>query len=395
MRERAIATLARRGASAVEAVSEKLNDADVRRRAIWTLARIGTERARAELQTALGDPDAGVRQAAAYSLGDLRDTAALPNLIERLADEEQAVRRQAGTALGQIGSSSAVASLLAALQQDTDRVLEHALIYALIEIDAPAATSLGLASRNSRVRHGALIALDQMAGGRLTREQVAPLLDTDDFALQAAALEVIGRHPAWGEEIVALLGKLLAEPQVAAEKQAMVRGALYAFRSDKEIQQLVAKRLSASATSSASKRLLLEAVERSDLKPMPEVWIEAVAGNLVGNAPDVLYQAVTTAAAIDAERLIEPLRRLATDDRLPDDLRIAALAAVGRRGGPLQPEMFKLLSQQIEHNVPPMQRLAAARALGAAELSEQQQIALAGIVARAAPLELARAAGRI
>ncbi len=54
---------------------------------------------------------------------------------------------------------------------DGGRMLEHSLIFALIEIADPAATARGLTSDNSHVRRAALIALDQMPKGNLRSER--------------------------------------------------------------------------------------------------------------------------------------------------------------------------------------------------------------------------------
>ena len=49
----------------------------------------------------------------------------------------------------------------------TDRILEHSLTYALIEIADPEGTSKGLESTDLRTKRLVLTALDQMEGGRL------------------------------------------------------------------------------------------------------------------------------------------------------------------------------------------------------------------------------------
>ena len=82
-----------------------------------------------------------------------------------------AVQRVAAEALGRIGDARAVPGLIAASASPTDRVLEHSLTYAMIEIDDAAATAAaGLQATASRSRRAALIALDQMDGGQLKPE---------------------------------------------------------------------------------------------------------------------------------------------------------------------------------------------------------------------------------
>src|SRR6185437_13712895 len=109
---------------------------------------------------------------------------ARPQLLTMLAGDEPAARRAAATALGRLKRTEATQALLQGLGGDNDRFLDHALVYALIEIADRRATLAGLSDPRPRVRRGALIALDQMDGGPLTRGQVVPLLDTTDTALQ-------------------------------------------------------------------------------------------------------------------------------------------------------------------------------------------------------------------
>ena len=78
-----------------------------------------------------------------------------------------------------------------------------------------------------------------MKDGRLTREQVAPLLDTDDADLQQAAVAVMSRRPDWSRDSLTLLRKWLASPELSAAQASSLSGALLAFGSDAKVQQLV------------------------------------------------------------------------------------------------------------------------------------------------------------
>jgi HEAT repeat protein len=104
------------------------------------------------------------------------------------------VRREAANSLGRIGDKKAVPALLSALSGVTDRFLDHAMIFALIRLDDREQTVAGLADSSSEVRRGALIALDQMDHGQLSREDVTRALETENARVQKTALEVIARH---------------------------------------------------------------------------------------------------------------------------------------------------------------------------------------------------------
>src|SRR4051812_38486751 len=308
--------------------------------------------------------------------------------MKRVVDDEPPVRREAATALGLIGSARAVPALLESLRTGREEFLEHALIYALIEINDAAATAAGLAAPEPHVRRAALIVLDQLPAGRLTREAVAPLLGTTDPDLQHAALDVIGKHPGWAGEIVGLLKEWLQAPRPDSTRDSLITGAVLAFPRDAKVQSLVADALTRPETPRTTLLLLLETIARCELDRLPAPWIEALAKLLSVRDRQVRRQAVATIAAHDAGPFEERLLALARDPRQEGGLRAAALTVLARRGTRLDEGGLKLLLDQINPDVPPVERLVAADALGKAALDERQLARLPAVVARAGPLEL-------
>src|SRR5437762_2515546 len=103
-----------------------------------------------------------------------RDSGPLPLLVfAALKKRTGHNRRAAAEAIGRIGDKWAVPALLEAAGNSTDRVLEHSLTYALIEIGDPESTAKGLKSSNPSIRRAALTALDQMERGGLGAKTVA------------------------------------------------------------------------------------------------------------------------------------------------------------------------------------------------------------------------------
>jgi hypothetical protein len=146
---------------------------EVRRNAVWALTRIQTAEARDAVRSALADRDESVRKAALHSAGLWRDAAAVPQLIDALKSGRPAVQRAAAEALGRIGDPRAVPDLLTTAAAPLDRVLEHSVTYALIEIADPVSTAAGLRATSPHAKRAALIALDQMdAGGRFFQERL-------------------------------------------------------------------------------------------------------------------------------------------------------------------------------------------------------------------------------
>ena len=79
-----------------------------------------------------------------------RDRKAASQVVELLSEDTAANRRSAAEALGRIGDKTAVPHLLAAAAQADDRILQHSVTYALIELNEAEATRAGLVSREPK-----------------------------------------------------------------------------------------------------------------------------------------------------------------------------------------------------------------------------------------------------
>jgi len=392
VRDRAADSLAQRGDAAVQALEQLLADAGSRPRArlnaVWALCRIHSGAARAASRKALGDQDGTVREAAAHAVFCHRDRRAVDRLLPLLADPSASVRRETATALGVLGARKAVPKLLAALAGANDRLLDHALIYALIEIDDRTDVVPGLSDASPRVRRGALIALDQMDHGGLTGDQVVPLLGSQDLPLERTALEVVSRHKGWAGEIVGLLGKWLEDHKLPAERRAALRGVLVAFSGDARLQQLIADTLANPQTPSPARLLLLEVMARSEIKPWPEPWSEPLEKSLRARDNREVGQAVAAAAASHLRRFYRQLQSVAADPDRPRSVRVTAAAALAANGEPLPRDVFALLLAQCLAKAQPVERLAAARAIASGRLDRRQQRQVARLMADADPLLL-------
>jgi putative membrane-bound dehydrogenase-like protein len=367
---------------AIEVCAEpsSLRDASprVRRNAVWSLSRRGVP-----TRDALNDKDASVRLAAAHVAGLHSDRAAVPLLLKLLQDPALPVRREAATALGRLQERRAVPALLDAERAGADRFLEHAIIFALIRIDDREGTIAGLDDPNPNVRRAALIALDQMDHGALTREQVTPHLDPSNLPLQQAALAIVAAR-GWSGELLGLLREWLASEKPGAELGAI----LVVFARDPGVQDLVAKALRSSKTSSEARIVILEAVARAPLDHLPATWAAELRWSLDHADGRVVRQAVAAIRAANVVDFDAALLALARDAARPEDLRTDALLAAAPRVERLEMPLFNFLRESVDKEKPALLRLAAAQALGAAGLSTDQLFRLAPTVGAAGALEL-------
>ncbi len=377
VRDRAANQLVKLGPPAVAALSAAVARAgstlEFRRTALWTLSQLRLPSARAGVRPALANPDASLRSVAAHAAGLERDAEARLALLKMVVDDEPPLRLKAAEALGRIGGAGTVASLLESLRRGgTDRFLEHSLIYALIRIGDQDSTLAALNDANPNVRRAGLIALDQMKSGRLTRELVVPLLNTDDPALQQAALDIISQHADWSKEIVALISQWLSTEALTEGQQASLSGALLAFSNDPAVQQLVGAALEQSTTPPKNRRLLLQVLARCRLEQLPPAWLNAVAKIFQGSDRTLQTEAVAVVRSRKLTNFDSPLRDLASRADAPADLRVTALECIAPRQPALDAEGFKLLTTQLTQATDPLLRVAAGRALGAFHLSAPQ-----------------------
>jgi putative heme-binding domain-containing protein len=393
VRDRAVEEAARRGTSAVSVLEDVIRrggPVGARRNAVWSLTRIEGADARAAVRRALADQDMSVRLAAATSAGLHRDRGALSRLEERVRTDVAPVRREAATALGRLRDRDAVPSLLAALRAGGDRFLEHALVYALISIDDRESTLPGLDDPSSSVRRGALIALDQMEGGGLTRERVMPLLDHSDAALQKAVLEVIAGRPGWAREMVGWLGRELDRPGREGSSRAPLVEELLAFCRDPEVQDLMARTLRREATPVETRLVLLEVIARAPLDRLPPAWVAEVRRCLDHRDDRIVRPSVAILRAAGVGEFDDVLLRLARHRARPADVRVDAMAAVAPRLSQLDPPSFEFLKECLHPERPALLRLSAAAVLGQAPLDESQLDALTVAISEAGAMELSR-----
>ena len=396
VRNRAIAALAKSGSPAVEALSRTLSTSDsveARRNAVWTLTRIDHAEARTAVRQALFDGDETVRQAALHSVSVWRDAGSGARVLELLERGGASIQRVAAEALGRIGDGRAVPGLLARAGARNDRILEHSLIYALIEITDPVSTAAGLRASSPRTRRAALIALDQMPAGGLAPETVTPLLASGDPVLKQTAAWIAGRHPEWGEALARYFRRRLARSEQGSEEQTELVRQLARLAENGTIQSLLASTV-AGAGSNESRLTALQAMAGSALKETPSEWVDGFVAILTRGDEALIREAVTTLRDLpnpgndDAGRLRKVLLRVGRDLTLEHELRVNALAAITGELDELDPNLFEMLLDNLGSAAAVNVRTGAAGVLGRSRLNRDQLLELTETVRTAGPLVL-------
>jgi putative heme-binding domain-containing protein len=234
-----------------------------------------------------------------------------------VTSDEPPVRREAATALGRIGDAAAVPSLLSAMEgTESDRFLEHAVIFAMIRIAHQPATVKGLELAQPSAQRGALVALDQMDGGALTPEVVMPFLSAADPLVQQTALWVVAHHADWGRSMVDFFGKWLADPAMDEARRAELMRQLLAFAGDASVQELIGRTLADANAPPATRLLLLEVIARSGINRLPSAWIPGMQQSLAAADDTIASQAVAALRALPLDK--RPLvRKIETNVDFP------------------------------------------------------------------------------
>lgn len=368
----------------------------IRRNAIWALTRIDHEKARAAVRIGLQDRDETVRQAAIHSASVWRDQKAVSLLVEILKNKSIANHRAVAEALGRIGNAKVVPALLDAAGRSTDRVLEHSLTYALIELADVRQTRLAISSHNARSKRAALIALDQMNDGNLQTEDVVPLLSADNPLLKQTANWIVNHHSEWGESLVPYFKSRIAKSDSFTDSQRNELSALLArFAATKQVQQLLAASLADTELSDQSKQLVLQTMAQSSLKQLPSSWIAPLTDLLDLGHPKRTLKTVSVLRSVripkdGAGALIEKLLAIARQNDASDDLRLQSLFAVRGHISNLDDDLFKFVAQNVNGDLPVSTRVTVVEILATIRLNASQLNSLSAEMKTVSPLDINR-----
>lgn len=332
--------LGRRDASVSAALRRVLEEAESpehRLEAVWASSWGDAPAMRAVTRIALADEDPRVRHAALHVVSVHKDLKAKPQVIGMVNSGPASLRRVAAEALGRIGDADQVEGLLRAVstaviedgadRAQVDRVLEHSLIYAVIEINDVAAVRRMLGSDNPVVQRAALIALDQMEASDLRSQDVAPLLTHEDARLQQTAWWIVEQHAEWADVTVASLRSLVESPGKEADLWRLIQSRLVRFSRSPAVQQVMADGIRLHQNRPRIRRLILRAMADSGQKPIPDSWSDPVVDCL--SSSETSREALTVlnrlAKTLSPEALSQ-LSQLAGDSGQDAEIRLRALS---------------------------------------------------------------------
>jgi putative heme-binding domain-containing protein len=404
VRRLAIAECARRADSIVPELGRAVRgDLRVRRNAIWALTRIigdgPSDDAHAAIRETLHDREPSIRQTACRSIATYPDSTALNELISIAGDDPfPQVRREAVKAIGRIGDPDAVAALLTLIAdaESADRSEEHALTYALIEINHPDRTRRGLDHPSTRVRRSCLIALDQMENGRLSNLEIARQLESDDAGLRDAAVAILSRVPNFlGEPFTGELTRTIQrianrlQDRLAdsdRDSSAAILPLAGALASAEPVATVIGRFLRAHHTPD-QRVVMLDAIAQGDRVPLHDTWKAPLEECLRSADPGLILNAIRATGSLDSDHFDKILKQISADNTQPGTVRVAALKVLSSGDSRWSDGVFDTLLQLLDEGLP-TESGQAAQLIAASRLTEFQLVELTKRLPDAGPTVL-------
>ena len=380
VRDHAIELLISKAEAAVLPIKNSLLKSaseEMRAAGIFALSRIGTPNAMIGVRSGLIDPSAVVRTSAARALGLAKDKLSVDKLMELVQKDRFAVRRQAATALGQIGDKRAVSALLKASAINNDRFEEHALIYALIKLNDAGLLQAALNNPSANVKRTALIALDQIGGTALNKENVSPFLTSKNPQLQKIGIWVASHHPDWSDIVIDFLKGRLNTLEIAGTDITAIRDLMITFSNDKQLQVFLAEQLGSNLASDTKKTFLLDVMAHASVNAIPQVWIQALGKLLDGASTEIKSQVLGLIESRRIKALNGQLSQIVQNVNTSPDFRLKALSSKLLSVPALSDTEFTMAFSYLgDKNESPIRQMSA-RLISNAKLTDDQLLKLA------------------
>lgn len=380
VRDHAIELLISKGEAAVLSIKSSLMKSaseEMRAAGIFALSRIATPNAMIGVRSGLIDPSVVVRTSAARALGLAKDKLSVDKLMELVQKDRFAVRRQAATALGQIGDKRAVPALLKASAINNDRFEEHAIIYALIKLNDAGLLQAALNNPSANEKRTALIALDQIGGTALNKENVSPFLTSKNPELQKIGIWVASHHPDWSDIVIDFLKGRLNALESAGTDITAIRDLMITFSNDKQLQAFLAEQLGSNSASDTKKIFLLDVMAHASVNTIPQVWVQALGKLLDSGSTEIKSQVLGLVESRRIKALNGQLSHIVQNENTSPDFRLKALSSKLLSVPVLSDAEFSMAFSFLGNkNESPIRQMSA-RLISNAKLTDDQLLKLA------------------
>ena len=252
-----------------------------RQLALWRVCRLNDDAAHTALISALQLPEPSLRQIAAHSLSVQRVKRSARALEQALvAETEPQVQRALAEAIGRLGTAESIPALLSALAAvEDDRMLEHSLLYALIELDQPQHLFATLENQsNHKLQRAAMIVLEQTGHSELLKPRnIIEALSSGQAELRKTAVEISARHPQWAADQREALAQAWQRALADTDLRTSLSELFAAWSSTPVVTGLIGEQLTAAKSMTiADQRALAETLSGIRNQALPGVWVDGL-----------------------------------------------------------------------------------------------------------------------
>ncbi|MDF1741581.1 MAG: c-type cytochrome [Verrucomicrobiales bacterium] len=409
IRDRAITELAVRGDPAFPELKRILEDTNTsemaRRNALWTLTRMKFSEATDLIYAALTDPSPSVRQTACNGILVTRSWQSIAAnepaerqieldrnktisgaLASMVRNDTPSVARTAAAALGVMGEFRAIGAILGRMGRVADdRFLEHALIYALIEIDDYETTKNALSSENPRVIKGALIALNEMSESKLEALDVLPFLAHPNDALRKTVHQICVENHKWD---AALANRFIRWNSDFNENRLETLFEIVPpFLDSPPMQGFVTSLLRSEEP--LRQDLGLQLIAAANRIPFQPEWTEVFEANLSDTATEAtLASTLSALLAAPSDQFTDLLKGIVSNDRVSRLSRVKAARCLSKNSTAIADETFALLIDLLENETDTEARAESIAMLSKSALTAAHREELAKLLGQFSIVEL-------
>lgn len=381
VRKRALNEVVAVGTSIIPNLSDSFRAAAnprTRLLALTALRQLRSSEATPFFIVALNDAAEKVRLSAIQALADQDGSGITEALTARLVNGTPAEVREAATTLGQRGDASATKFLLDACSNPADRMVEHALIYALHQLgDEESLRNAVDSQRNENIRRSALISLDQLNPNALSPSDSNTLLRSEDSRSRDIALWIATGHKDWADDLLSFVKETMNDDGFVANKNPGIADVLTTYQESKSYRRFMNEMLLDTKTGTEAQGLVLATINAARFESLPDVWVSGIRTTLQSASDAIRWQTLDVIRSRNLNDFDTVLNEISEDENESTLFRLAALDARLRRDNSTNDSTRRFVLAQLESEQEAGSQQAAARLIGqmAWSLVEKQALA--------------------
>jgi putative heme-binding domain-containing protein len=227
------------------------------------------------------------------------------------------------------------------------------------------------------VKRTALIALDQIGGSALKKENLSPFLSSKIPQLQKIGIWVASHHPDWSDIVIDFLKGRLNTLEIAGTDITAIRDLMITFSNDKQLQAFLAEQLGSNSASDTKKTFLLDVMAHASVNAIPQVWVQALGKLLDGGSTEIKSQVLGLIESRRIKALNGQLSQIVQNVNTSPDFRLKALSSKLLSVPALSDTEFTMAFSYLgDKNESPIRQMSA-RLISNAKLTDDQLLKLA------------------